>query len=226
MKSCKLIIMISLLISVLFFQCKKSDDDNIDPAPVTIQDIIPQALIDSLRVKGLAINEGQTPPDIQGIFNQSPVVLTARANSSDYPIGKLFADYRFQFYEQNTNSNSIKINYKSLPNSDAARGQGAYVIGSEDLFTIFSENKGEDKGISYVSVTVISGEITVTGIRNMQLSFFIKSKGSDPGNTLLQVGEARILTDGNRFSEKVSNYRMAGSVMTLLAKPTLSSTDS
>jgi hypothetical protein len=208
MKSQNLLIPIFFLVFALLTGCNDSPPE--PTGPVEIGKVIPVELLDSLRKKGMVIHEGQQPPVVEGIFNMSPVIVTANTGPGDQiQVGRVIADYRFEFSGQNTANNTVTMRYKSLPSQDQAKGTGVYISGSGSGFTLYAESSGRDQGIDYVSVIVLSGEISDAGTKNMQLAFFYKSKGSDPGNKLLKVGQIRIFADRDKISKATDNYRMA-----------------
>ena len=209
----------TFLLSLLAFgltlsltQCE-SDPDLTKGYSTSIQNIVPPALLDTLKKKGMTIHEGQVPPNLEGIFHESPNVLMSQAFPGDYPVGELFADYHYRFYGQNTKTGAINLDYKSLPEEDSLDftvGKGAYVAGAGNFFTLFAESKGESYRIPYSSLTVISGEITPQGIRNFQLGFIMKSKDGDLDNVqILGVGQGRVFKDEDGITERIGQYRLA-----------------
>jgi hypothetical protein len=167
--------------------CKKSDliSDPTKGFSTQIQNIVSKSLIDSIRVKGMTINEGTVPPNVSGIFLESPTIVVATfAGDTDekYKVGSRINDYTYKFYEPSADNSIIKVAYKS--STEIATGLGSFVSGNGNKFTIFSELKSND-GNTYINI--ISGELSATGIMNWQDTYVNKS-------TLTKI---RIYKDGD-----------------------------
>lgn len=181
-----------------------------------IQALVPQNLLDTLQKKGLIINKGTLPPKIEGIFLVSPFTLVSNYGIEDSWLpGKIIDDYMYKFHSQNNENQEIKYDYKGVSNSDTGTGKGSFVSGNGNFFTIFSESDGK-KGslVTYKSIDVFSGEITDSGIKNLQYGLIMKEKTGDDSNVaLIKIGKARVYKDGDNFATKVpvTNLRIANS---------------
>ena len=59
----------------------------------------------------------------------------------------------------------------------------------------------------------MSGEITATGIKNLQYAFIVKEKTGDTDNSvLIAVGKGRIWRDQDALSTPTSGFRIAAPV--------------
>ena len=95
---CALFVMVS---------CSKSDSEekqvktsNFD-IPTEAKAIIPEEFIGKMAAKGMTINEGTNPPNIEGIFVTGILkMIYTSLNYDPFPIGKEIESYRFKFYEQ------------------------------------------------------------------------------------------------------------------------------
>lgn len=198
---------------ILALACGKKE--TVDPTKgfsEQIQKIVPQPILDSLQKKGLVINQGTVPPNIEGIFLCSPDVLVSPYGPEDgYKVGKVISDYKYKIYEQSADKLTIKLDYKGVSVSDNGTGKGSFVSGNGNLFTIFSESTGTSGSlVTYKTVDVYSGEITSTGIKNFQYGFVMTDKTGDANNvSLIAVGKGRVYKDGDGLAEKVSTYRKA-----------------
>ncbi|TAE35626.1 MAG: hypothetical protein EAZ70_12830 [Runella slithyformis] len=179
---------------VLVFSCKKKDVDPTVGFSVAVQKVAPQATIDALRKLGMTINEGTVPPNVTGIFLESPTILFATYTGDTYSVGHKVADYTYKFFEPSADNMTIKVSYKAS-NSDNATGLGSVVAGNGNKFTIFSELTNTN-GVVYINV--ISGEMTSTGIKDWQDSYVKKT----------ELEKNRIFKDGDGFSERVSSFRI------------------
>ena len=157
----------------------------------------------------MTINEGSQPPNIDGIYQANPYQLLAPYSSEDgWAKGKIITDYRFRFSGQS--GDDVKVEEKQVGTSNAGTGVASFLAGSGGKFTLFGEVAGTQSGISYKQLTVISGEVTATGIKDFQYAFVFTSKNGDAGNTtLIPINKARIWIDGNALAEKVATYRRA-----------------
>ena len=203
-----------LTLGLLVFAMACSKKAQVDPAKglsAQIQRIVPQSILDTLQKKGMVINQGTTPPKIEGIFLVSPNILVSPYGPKDtYKPGDEFAETKYKFYEQSADNQSVKFDYKYLLTAGSGTGVGSYVSGNGNFFTLFSETTGKQGSlVTYKSIDVISGEITSTGIKNIQTAFIIKSKTGDDSNVaIIAVGLGRILKDGDGVAEKVNSYRI------------------
>lgn len=194
-----------LCLLLLLASCSKKKSDDGSGLSQSIQNFVPQSVIDSMRVWGLAINEGSTPPDITGIYNVSPVLCTYD-NSGGNRANTYFDNYRFRFHDQDNTNLTIAIDYKDLRGGDTASGVGSFIAGSGNNFTVFVDQKGISYGISYESIGFYSGIKTSSGIQNFQFAIYWKQKGPDPSNQLVPVGTSRIFKDADDFSESLITY--------------------
>ncbi len=196
---------------VLVLSCKKKELDPTTGFSAQIQQIVPQSMLDTLKKKGMTINQGTVPPKIDGIFLNSPNVLVSPYGPGDsYKVGYEFAECKYKFYEQSADNQSIKYDFKYLLTSTSGTGAGSFVSGNGNFFTVFSEVSAQ-KGslVTYKTIEVISGELTSTGIKNFQSALILKSKTGDDNNTaLIAVGLGRTFKDGDGLAEKMSSYRI------------------
>lgn len=198
----------TLALVVALAGCKKNAE-----APglsAKIQNIVPTAVLTDLKDKGLVVNEGNTPPHVEGIFRVSPMKLLAPYGQDDgYKKDRVIGDYHFRFSGQN--GDDVKLDYKQTSASLVeASGVTSFLAGSGTRFTLFGELTGSYSGIANKKLAVISGEVTPTGIKDFQYAFVITDKTGDSGNSILiPVGKARVWIDGNAVASKVSAFRMA-----------------
>ncbi|CCH54960.1 hypothetical protein BN8_04184 [Fibrisoma limi BUZ 3] len=212
MKSTAYVIFFALVLYAVvnLSSCRRQIDIVVDPKKgfsSDIQKIVPKPIIDTLRRRGMTINEGLIPPTLDGIYIADPYTLLSRTGPTDnYRVGEVISKYYYKFYGQ-TQSGSITYDFTNT--SDIGKGNGAFIAGNGNAFTIFSEDKGRASGIDYKTLAVMSGEITSTGIKNFQYAFVMKEKqGEAPEKVgkLIAVGQARIWYDGNYLAEKSNFY--------------------
>ncbi|WP_157585532.1 hypothetical protein [Runella zeae] len=205
--------MFLLAINTLWLNgCKKKDD----PAPglsQKIQNIVSQAALSDMKEKGMIINEGNTPPIVEGAFQVNPTVLLAPYGPNDsYKKGKVVRDFRIRLTNQKNGDVFYEEKEDNMTGSQS--GTASFLSGNGNKFTLFSETTGVSSGISIKQLVVISGEISGTGIKNFQYVFTITQKNGDETNTkLIPINQARVFEDGNGLAEKVANYRLSAEIV-------------
>jgi hypothetical protein len=177
--------------------------------PVQISSYFSKENIDTLKKLGLTFNTGRNPPSLQGIFNISPCVLLNSNIKNDPPAGYQFNDGFFCFLNQKSD---LSISFKMFESdtSTSSTGSGGFIFGSNDSFTICLNESGTSKEnsgntISYKAATVISGIKSGNNIKNLKYGFIITDKQNDVHNSLMKVGECRIIKDEDSLSELLSN---------------------
>ena len=196
MKTTTLFLSSALILGFVMFAASCSKKEILSPAvgfSTAVLKVAPQANIDAIRKLGMTINEGTVPPNVTGIFLESPTILFATFPNDTKKVGDEVVDYTYKFFEQSSDNSTLKVSYKAS-NGDAASGLGSVVSGNGNFFTIFSELTNSS-GAVYINI--ISGEITSTGIKDWQDSYVLKSKPN----------ENRIYKDGDGFSESKSSFR-------------------
>ncbi|GAB3313724.1 hypothetical protein GCM10027299_00990 [Larkinella ripae] len=194
---------IALFLSVI--ACKK-DTEPTSGLSAKIQTIVPQATLNDLKAKGISINEGSSPPNIEGVYEISPKRLLSPYSEKDsYRKGRIISNYKYRFYQQQ--GDVVQVDFKSAASSDTGTGKGGFLSGSGNKFTLFLEVSGIDGGIAYKSLDVISGEVSPGGIVNFQAGETLTQKtGDDRDTQLIPVNQARIWEDGDQLAKKISTY--------------------
>jgi hypothetical protein len=188
----------ALMLGFVLFIASCGKKETVDPNvgfSTAVQKVAPQATIDALRKQGMTINEGTVPPDVTGIFLESPTILMATYVGDTRSVGYKSTDYTYKFYEPSTDNTTIKVSYKTNV-GDNATGLGSVVSGNGNKFTIFSELTNTS-GVVYINI--ISGEITSAGIKDWQDSYVRKT----------ELEKNTIWKDGDGFSEKKTTFRLA-----------------
>ncbi|GAA4308345.1 hypothetical protein GCM10023149_02240 [Mucilaginibacter gynuensis] len=190
---------------MLLSGCKK--DKKADPKPdepaeeftKEILNIIPKHTIDSLRSFGMVINEGTTPPNLEGSYytNDSNCFFD---NSNFVKIGKWRGNYTYKFYNQKNEDLTIDIDYEIDGRTDVANGVGSFISGNGNKFSAFFVTKGIARGINYKSLTIISGTKTAEGITNWTDCLRITEKDADPTNILINVSGTRIFKEDDELA--------------------------
>ena len=191
------------LVGVLFLNsCKKKED--VDPVKQNIQRLVPKNVIDTLRILGMDIIDSGKPIQIAGIYEMNPMVLLASSNSADV-VGGSYSPYRVRLFDQNDADQSIKADYKN--GNETGNGLGGYVAGSGNKFSAFFEINGAAGSSTFKMSVVYTGEMSSTGIKNMQYAFYLKEK-KDPGAIIVKVGTTRVFKDSDGLSNIISALRL------------------
>ncbi len=161
-----------MLAFILVSGCKKNKvDPTTEGFSVEIQKIVPQSLVDDLRVKGMTINEGQQPPSVEGIYRADPFeLLSPYAPEDSYEKGRIISPQLYKFTGQSADKSKVQIEYKSEGGTDSGAGVGSFVAGTGNKFTIFAQVEGRANSVDYTRLVVISGEINCQ--RNRQFSVY------------------------------------------------------
>ncbi len=203
----------SVIIILLSFtiSCKKKDKNEPENTGFSnkIYAIISQPLLDSLRNRGMTIHEGIKPPSVEGIYHVSPNQLISNFGPEDpFLPGAIFNDYKYRFYNQT--SDEVKTDFHSLNGSDAGTGQGSFLSGYGDNFTLFTQNTGVSNGVAYKTVAVTSGSITAAGIKDYQYAFILTEKNGDHSNTIMMpVTTSRIFNDKDGLAERAAQFKLS-----------------
>ncbi|AQG80388.1 hypothetical protein [Spirosoma montaniterrae] len=199
------LIALCLLMLAALSSCKK---DEVPGLSAKIQKIVPQAALDDMKSKGLLINEGNTPPSIEGIFEADPYTLLSPYGPEDgWSKGKVIEKYRYRFSGQQ--GDEVKLEEKQINGNNTGSGIASFLAGSGNKFTLFGEVVGSSSGIATKTLTVISGEITSTGIKDFQYAFVLTNKtGDDDDDVLMPVNKSRVWIDGNQIATKVGSFRI------------------
>jgi hypothetical protein len=185
--------------SLLFSACKKSEDDT-TPAgetyPAPIQSMITQSMVDSLRAAGANVYSGTAPAIVNGIYFMHPDSCTFDNSPGNFA-GTLFADYKFRFTNQNNTSFNITVEQKNTSSGTLSPTPvSSYISGSGNNFSIFVLRTISPQGVSVQQFNVLSGTLTAGGVQNFKNVLYLRSKGSDPGNTLPPAGTIRVFVTG------------------------------
>ena len=201
---CALFVMVS---------CSKSDSEekpvktsNFD-IPTEAKAIIPEEFIGKMAAKGMTINEGTNPPNIEGIFATGILKMMYTSLEYDpFPIGKEIESYRFKFYEQR--GTKIKTDYinEDILANDQATGRGTIISGNGNKFTAYLDMDITDIEIKTRDVSVLSGEITPEGIKNFQYAFLKMEKTGDFSERMVPVGTIRIWISKDKLAIKKQEY--------------------
>jgi len=162
-----------------------------------IREMVSEEILERIEEAGMEIYTGDNPPILEGTFFISPIFLVS-SNISGDPPGHQFSDYYYSFSNQNNLNLTIEVSIQS--NSVSGEGTGGFIVGEDGRFTIFVKNNMNNSGGWAKTAEVISGELAADGIKNLTISLVMLDK---TGSGYIEIGEGRIIHDGDGFSEKV-----------------------
>ena len=172
---------------------------NINPwnAPSEMESVIPQEYLD-LMSPYIPIYEGTTPPVIEGIYYISPNLTYY--DSDNYYSEK--APDHVWFYDQASDNTLCMQSTQNI--GDHSIAEGIFISGSGNNFTVyFNEYSTYEGGAWLVTATLISGTKSGNYIKNYRKAFVVLDD-YDPNDEYMNVGDFRVLEDGDYLSEPVS----------------------
>jgi hypothetical protein len=109
------------------------------------------------------------------------------------------------FENQDTKAQTIEYSELSASYKSYSLGNGAYIIGENNNFTVFFNLTGYSQEEDYVvylkEAMVISGTKTSSGIENLKYAFVMVEKSDDPNNYIMEEGVYRVFYDGDYVSQ-------------------------
>lgn len=163
-------------------------------------EIIPKNILEDIQSRGFQIYKGNNPPNVEGAFLSQPHILISPYGSDDFKAGHQWLDRTYTLYNQQ----GSKINLDISATDTNETGYGFYIMGEGNKFTIFAEIQGVERGVKKRDVTLLSGEISIEGIRNLQAAYTLTWKEGDLNNTgLMPVGKSRISGDKDGLAKRV-----------------------
>jgi hypothetical protein len=165
-----------------------------------VRDILSDDQIEILDDLGMTFNSGSNPPNIEGYYRGTD--LDAIGDTTGLFPQNL--DYIFRFYDQT--ETELLIDYENISGSDWATGEGAYIFGENDDFTVYIEQQGTSSGVDYTSAYVYSGTYSALGIEDFTFAFILTEKGPDPYGYLMDEDEARVYEESDGMADKVSGF--------------------
>ena len=215
-------VLLTLLCSTLAVGCLKEGEDTVILPPYPLEDkpttgygdgtadaVIPEAIRETFK-QYMPIHEGKYPPNIEGQYLVSPLVLVYTSDGQFEP-GREFADEYYSFEDQTSNG-ICKAYTREL--TSTGRADTVWIVGQDNKFTAFFVEKGyynDSAGTWYVTSNLISGEITESGIRDFHLAFIMLDK-YDPTSIIMDVNEYRVFKDDDGLATRY-NWRKAKDVV-------------
>ena len=189
-------IFLTLCLSLFFAGCMNDGDVTIILPLVnrTIPGhVISDEMLDTIRTY-MPVNEGQTPPDIAGSYLVTPFELVY---STDVFEGE-FHDLTWHADPVNSWNHTT---YTERQGTAEGIGHEAYVIGSDDRFTLYTIDSAADPvaGWQCRMVTLISGVKRESEITDLHYAILMLDK-RDEADILIAPDSYRIFADGDGHS--------------------------
>lgn len=196
----------------VFTACGGSDDDdekgNGDQDP-RISQVIPTKYRSMLE-KYIPIYDGVNPPNVEGVYLKSPNTVYYDY-TNQWEAGHKVNDMYYQFSNQNMSRNTLDYKDTNQSGSSVGVGNGAFISGDGNNFTIFflvtqTSKSKEDASITVTmkQATIVSGTKTSEGIKNFYTGFIVTEKGSDPYEEFVDEGDFRVFRDGDGLASNAS----------------------
>jgi hypothetical protein len=190
----------------LLFNCSNNDDDNnqdegFDGSIEDIRDFYNDDLVDALEDLGFNLNTGNNPPNIEGVYFLSPLLLEASSVTGDI-VGMPFNDYTITF--SNQNNSALTIDYFGDQGNQIDQGSGSFISGDDDNFTVLliTTSTDESNNTTADSAISISGVLTDGGIENIQMAFMMLDNKGNPNGEWIPNNTGRIAYDSDFNSPK------------------------
>jgi len=209
-KGCAFALIVGLVLQLT--ACSKNNDINPSDEEILskkIEDIIPQKYVDSLTKLGFTINNGTTPPNINGAYLFKPFTIKSSNIPNDpYQPGYVLNDGVIKLYEQSTTDFSIKMLGKNFIGA-ADTSVVTAISGGGNKFTVYGKVKAYRNGGYSFYAFLMSGEKDGNNIKN-GIAGIINIDDSHAGFGTIAEGQGRVAFDGDYTSEPTDfNSKMA-----------------
>ena len=178
-----------------------ADTAEFDGTRPSINNLYSESQIAAIEALGLQINEGDSPPNVEGTFLIQPMILQASSVPSDQDgVDGTFNDLEVTFSNQNNDTLTLDLNSASTANS-MTEGSGSFISGSNSAFTVFfiAEVTMPD-GHVILTTETFSGVVTAAGIQNIQFAGFVLDDRGDPFDNTIPNDTGRLFLDEDGLS--------------------------
>ncbi len=162
----------------VFIDDDEEEEEEEEEEPESISDIIDEEALDELEDKGMTINKGTDPPDIEGeyLVDDLYIVYDSKQPPHYFDPGYAIEDYIYTFYDQLPDL-SLKGAYKVINNPKIyGQGNAAFISGKGDDFTIYLRTESRVTGKPLKLIQIISGTKVPGGIDNFKITLIIMGK--------------------------------------------------
>ncbi|MBX3242622.1 MAG: hypothetical protein KIT80_05730 [Chitinophagaceae bacterium] len=182
-----------------FASCEKEDEKS-ETLIEEIQGILPKQYIDSLKAYTFPLNDGKTPPTINGIYAFQPV--NEHDNSGVFDKGEAAVDATIKVANQaGTNADVFIKGWVAAGQVDTSSAQ--IIAGKNNDFTVYAQARGGFP--EYVYAYIISGVHTPGGIQYFRMAFVMINDGGNP--LAAAKGTIRIFNDKDNIAAPTPVFR-------------------
>ena len=206
----KIITNISVLSFLILSCCSSGGDDNdiFQGSERDLTEFFSDEVVQTLNELQFTVNQGSNPPNLEGMFFASPLILSATNVPSD-AVGTRFIDFRFEFSNQDNATNTINFNAESLLVNiviESFFGDGSsFISGSNDSFSVFSVIEAEvSSSEEFVDLAyILSGNTSEEGVLNLEFAIVMLDNRGNPSGLLIENGQGRSFVDEDGLSERL-----------------------
>lgn len=171
-----------------------------------IKNIVPDNILSIISDLGMPMYTGKTPPQISNFYKLSPNAMKNSNISNDYAVGTTFYPVNFHFYNQDNTTLTIKLDYVEIgTNGGTGSGKEAFLSGSGNNFSAFLKVNYTAGGQTCDMITIYSGTITSTGIKDLYYALFMVDDHGDPSNLWIANGQGRVFYDSDGIASIIQS---------------------
>ena len=171
------------------------------PEEERITQVVPEEYLDVLD-DHITIYKGNNPPNIEGEYLVEPCTMLYDSEGG-FNVGHEFSPKQIKISNQDILNNTV--DYEDKQASSVNKGIGSFISGDGDNFSVFFNTEGVSHYTEYdiysKRAMIVSGTKTAEGIRNLTYAFIITSESDDPKNKHMDVGDYRVIHDGDGLAE-------------------------
>ena len=203
----KTILLAVTMLTMCFTSCKKDEKGPTDEEILTkkIEEIIPSQYLDSLKKLGLTVNNGTTPPDVQGIYDILPVELVNSNIPTDYA-GMSFHDAKLKLFNQSSKDFGIQL-YGKYFLAERDTSIVTAISGSGNNITIYGKVKSYLSGYTAIFALILSGIKEGDHFKNVKYGI-INIDNSNGGTAFIKEGQGRVVYDTDNVSESSTVFKI------------------
>ncbi len=172
---------------------------NADEQDQRLETVVPEQLRLKLE-KRMPIYDGNHPPKVEGVFKIKPYQCVY-CEDGVYSPGYNYGTEIIRFSNFNEVDNTLDYSHYFQNKDEFQSGTGAFISGNGNYFTAYFISEGATKGVTTKQASIISGEVTDDGLKNVYSALLMLEKGDDPYRYVMKEGYYRIYKDGDTLSE-------------------------
>ena len=204
----KILILVVSTIILSLYNCIPTDDA---PTEIVVGNIFQGTLEDVKKIYtpetvaaieelGFIINEGNTPPNIQGVYVIDPLKFEETNIPDDFDFSTTFLNVRFAITNQN--NDNLTLNFKGYTGFTKYQVLESFISGEGNLFTIYLKILSTDlsNGSEGIFAYTFSGKKIQEGIENLSMSLVMLDDSRDFSNVFIDNNQGRRFSDSNNIT--------------------------